>query len=95
MAFENEQIAGIAKLARLGLRESELTAYNRDLSRILEMIEAIRGVDTATIEPLAHPLEISARLRADEITEVNQRDRFLAIAPSTSAGYFLVPKVIE
>ncbi|TAJ95874.1 MAG: Asp-tRNA(Asn)/Glu-tRNA(Gln) amidotransferase subunit GatC [Gammaproteobacteria bacterium] len=95
MAFENEQIAGIARLARLGLRESELTAYNRDLSRILEMIEAIRGVDAATIEPLAHPLEISARLRADKITETDQRDKFLAIAPSTSAGYYLVPKVIE
>ncbi|HLB30949.1 MAG TPA: Asp-tRNA(Asn)/Glu-tRNA(Gln) amidotransferase subunit GatC [Gammaproteobacteria bacterium] len=95
MAFENEQIAGVARLARLGLRESELTAYSRDLSRILDMIEAIRGVDTANVPPLAHPLEIRARLRTDEVTEVNQRERFLAVAPSTSAGYYLVPKVIE
>lgn len=95
MAFKNEQVAGIAGLARLGLRESELTAYSRDLSRIMEMIEAIRGVDTADIPPLAHPLEISARLREDVVTEVNQRERFLAVAPSTSAGYYLVPKVIE
>ena len=49
----------------------------------------------AEIEPLAHPLELSARLRDDEVTETDQREVFQDIAPAVEAGLYLVPKVIE
>ena len=45
--------------------------------------------------PLAHPLDAVQRLRADEVTETDQRERFQAHAPQTEAGLYLVPKVIE
>ena len=51
--------------------------------------------DTTGIEPLAHPLETTQRLRADVVTERNQRDAYQAVAPAVENGLFLVPKVIE
>ena len=44
---------------------------------------------------MAHPLNMSQRLRADEVTEPNERDKIQQNAPSTEDGYYLVPKVIE
>jgi aspartyl-tRNA(Asn)/glutamyl-tRNA(Gln) amidotransferase subunit C len=44
---------------------------------------------------MAHPLDAQQRLRADKVSETNQRDAFQAIAPKTDAGVYLVPQVIE
>ena len=44
---------------------------------------------------IAHPLEIMARLRDDEVTETDQREHFQKIAPAVDNGHYLVPKVIE
>jgi aspartyl-tRNA(Asn)/glutamyl-tRNA(Gln) amidotransferase subunit C len=44
---------------------------------------------------MAHPLDAVQRLRADEVTETNQREAFQAIAPATENGLYLVPRVIE
>ena len=44
---------------------------------------------------MSHPLDAVQRLRADEVTELNQREAFQAIAPNAEQGLYLVPKVIE
>jgi Asp-tRNA(Asn)/Glu-tRNA(Gln) amidotransferase C subunit len=43
----------------------------------------------------AHPFDASLRLRADEVTEGDQSELFLAQAPESQGGYFLVPRVLE
>jgi aspartyl-tRNA(Asn)/glutamyl-tRNA(Gln) amidotransferase subunit C len=70
-------------------------AYADSLSRILGLIEQMNAVDTAGVEPMAHPNEAGLRLRADTVTEADQRDKFQKIAPAVEAGLYLVPKVIE
>ena len=55
----------------------------------------MQSVDTEGVEPLAHPLDLEQRLRADEITEENQRDRLQKLAPASEEGLYLVPKVLE
>jgi len=55
----------------------------------------MQSVNTDGVEPLSNPLEMTQRLRDDEVTEENRRDAFLANAPQTEAGLFLVPKVID
>jgi aspartyl-tRNA(Asn)/glutamyl-tRNA(Gln) amidotransferase subunit C len=52
-------------------------------------------VDTDSIEPMSNPLDATQRLRADEVTEGNQRDKFQMAAPSVERGFFLVPRVVE
>jgi len=52
-------------------------------------------VPTDSIEPLAHPLDATQRMRADEVTERINRDAFQRIAPSVRNGLYLVPRVVE
>lgn len=95
MSLDADQVRKIAHLARLALKESDIPEYARNLSRILELAEQMNAVDTAGVEPLAHPQDASQRLRPDEVTETDRRERFQAIAPQVEAGLYLVPKVIE
>ncbi|MFK3771119.1 Asp-tRNA(Asn)/Glu-tRNA(Gln) amidotransferase subunit GatC [Pseudomonas xanthosomatis] len=95
MALERSDVEKIAHLARLGLVESELPRITDALNSILGLVDQMQAVDTSGIEPLAHPLEATQRLRPDQVTESNQRDRYQAVAPSTENGLYLVPKVID
>jgi aspartyl-tRNA(Asn)/glutamyl-tRNA(Gln) amidotransferase subunit C len=95
MSLDADQVRKIAHLARLAVDEFAIAEYARNLSRILELAEQMNAVDTAGIEPLAHPLDASQRLRSDEVTESDRREQFQAIAPQVEAGLYLVPKVIE
>jgi aspartyl-tRNA(Asn)/glutamyl-tRNA(Gln) amidotransferase subunit C len=85
----------IAHLARLAISPQETARYVQDLSRILDLVAQMEAVDTRGVEPMAHPLHMAQRLRPDQPTEPDRRDRFQAIAPLTEAGLYLVPKVIE
>lgn len=95
MSLDNSNIKNIAWLARLEMPEEEVSGYQQDLSNILDLVETMNRVDTSALEPLAHPLEINARLRSDEITEQDQKELFQSIAPDVDDGHYLVPKVIE
>ncbi len=95
MPLGTAEVAKIAHLARLAIREEEVPDYARNLSAILELVEQMNAVDTTGVAPMAHPLDMAQRLRADEISESNQREHFQAIAPRVDAGLYLVPKVIE
>jgi len=95
MSLDREQVRKIAHLARLQITEQEAVAYADSLSRILGLIEQMNAVDTAGVTPMAHPNEAGLRLRADTVTEADQRDKFQKIAPAVEAGLYLVPKVIE
>lgn len=95
MALERTEVEKIAHLARLGLSEADLPRTTETLNNILGLIDRMQAVVTTGIEPLAHPLETTQRLRADVVTERNQRDAYQAIAPAVEEGLYLVPRVIE
>ena len=95
MSLDAEQVARIAYLARLQIDSEAIPDYARNLSAILDFVEQMNAVDTSGIEPMAHPQDVSQRLRDDVVTESNQRDIFQQIAPATENGLYLVPKVIE
>ncbi|MBK8289335.1 MAG: Asp-tRNA(Asn)/Glu-tRNA(Gln) amidotransferase subunit GatC [Cellvibrionales bacterium] len=95
MAIERQQVEQLAHLARIALDESTLSRTTRSLADVLALIDQLQAVDTTGIEPMAHPLDAVQRLRADIVTEPDQRDVLQAIAPAVQDGLFLVPKVIE
>lgn len=95
MSLGPAEVERIAYLARLAIGEHDIPRYARDLSSILELAERMNAVDTHAVEPMAHPLDLTQRLRPDEITEPDRRERFQAIAPRTERGLYLVPRVIE
>jgi len=95
MSIEDSDIKKIAHLARLGIAEDDISAYAKELSNIMSLVEQMNAVDTDNIEPMAHPLHAVQRLRDDTVTESDLREAAQAIAPETEAGLYLVPKVIE
>ena len=75
MSLTLEEVKKIAHLARLNLSENDIALYTPQLSGILAFIEHMNQTDTSQTEALAHPLDISQRLRPDEIKEPNlQKD---------------------
>ncbi|MEY4767513.1 MAG: hypothetical protein RL637_152 [Pseudomonadota bacterium] len=95
MSLSADEIKKIAHLARLSIQTENTADYAKDLSGLLDLVAQMNQLNTESILPMAHPLDQKQRLRADEVTEINQRDRFQAIAPAVEAGLYLVPKVID
>ena len=95
MALDKTEIEKIAHLARLHSSESETEEVTTRITDILALIDQMQSVDTEGVEPLAHPLDLEQRLRADAITEENQRDRLQKLAPASEDGLYLVPKVLD
>ena len=95
MALDKSEIEKIAQLARLHVNESEAEEVTNRITDILALIDQMQSVDIESVEPLAHPLDVVQRLRADEITETNQRDELQQLAPASEDGLYLVPKVLD
>jgi aspartyl-tRNA(Asn)/glutamyl-tRNA(Gln) amidotransferase subunit C len=95
MALDSSAVEKIAHLARLNIDGKDVPEYARNLSNILAFVEQLNAVDCSGVLPMAHPLDTAQRLRDDEVTEPNLRDKFQAQAPKVEAGLYLVPKVIE
>ena len=95
MSLSAEDVKKIAHLARLGIEQEQIEHYAKDLSKVLDLMTQMGELNTDNIEPMAHPLDQTQRLRPDLISETNQREHFQSIAPQTEAGLYLIPKVIE
>jgi len=95
MALSDDQVRRLARLARIAIRPEDSAPVVERLNRVLGLIDQLRAVDTAGIEPMAHALDVVQRLRPDKVTEENQRELFQDEAPSTDKGLYLVPKVLE
>ncbi|MCB1787427.1 MAG: Asp-tRNA(Asn)/Glu-tRNA(Gln) amidotransferase subunit GatC [Chromatiaceae bacterium] len=95
MSLSADDVAKIAHLARLAVTPQESAALGAELSKILDLVAQMDALDTSSVDPMAHPLEMAQRLRIDEVTERDERERYQANAPAVENGLFLVPKVIE
>lgn len=95
MALDKSEVEKIAHLARLHISEAEAEEVTTRITDILALIDQMQSVETETVEPLAHPLDVVQRLRADQITEGNRRDELQKLAPASEDGLYLVPKVLD
>ena len=99
MSLTSSDIARIASLARLELAPDESERMLGQINGFFELVERMRAVDTAGLEPLAHPVaaveNVTLRLAEDVASEPNQREANQRSAPVVENGLFLVPKVIE
>ncbi|GAB2890050.1 Asp-tRNA(Asn)/Glu-tRNA(Gln) amidotransferase subunit GatC [Paralcaligenes ginsengisoli] len=102
MAITDQDVARIARLARIELSAEASRRAQAELNGILGLIERLQAVDTSGIEPMAHPLsahqDITLRLRPDSAAATHsqeQRKALMANSPAEADGLFLVPTVIE
>ena len=95
MSLDKNKVKEIAFLARLSIQDSELEQSTQELNNILGQMDQLGEIDTGDAEPMAHPLEMSQRLREDKVTEDDLSEEFQEVAPKTGNNHFLVPTVIE
>jgi len=100
MSLALSDVKRLAILAQLELNEEQAAATLEKLNGIFALVEQMKAVDTAGIEPLAQPItayddDFALRLRDDVVNEPNRRDEYQKPAPATQDGLYLVPKVIE
>ena len=95
MALTLDDVQRAAHLARIAVDDAEAGAALTQLTRVFGLIEQMQAVDVSGIAPMSHAQDLVLRLRADKVTESDQRDCFQAVAPEVEAGLYLVPKVIE
>lgn len=95
MSLSTADVEKVARLARLAMTPAEIEAARSQLSGIFGLIAEMQAVDTTGVTPMSHSQDLAQRLRADVVTETNQREAFQAIAPQVEGGFYLVPQVIE
>jgi aspartyl-tRNA(Asn)/glutamyl-tRNA(Gln) amidotransferase subunit C len=95
MPIDHATVRRIARLARLAVDDAHVDAVAAELAGVLHMADALRQANLDGVEPLAHPHEQALALREDTVTEPDRADEFLALAPESRGGLYLVPKVIE
>jgi len=89
--ISREEVLHVARLARLQIREEEIEPMARELSAVLQHIERIKELDLSDVPPTSHVVEMTARLRPDEVRKCLPRAVALAQAPAVSEDGFLVP----
>jgi len=90
-----QDVEHIAHLARLEIGAGEIDGVAAKLSRIVDFVDQLQAADTGSVAPMAHPLDMAQRLRADEVTEHDQRDCFQRNSSAAADGFYTVPRVIE
>jgi aspartyl-tRNA(Asn)/glutamyl-tRNA(Gln) amidotransferase subunit C len=96
MPFAPDTVKYLAHLARIEIDDTrDGASIQEDLDRIVSMVDKITLANTEGIAPMAHPLDAHQPLRTDEVTEQNERESLLTLAPQSEAGLYLVPLIIE
>jgi len=86
----------LATLSRLTFTEQEKQTLQKELGSILDFISQLQEVNTQGVEPMLSSVGTAATFeRPDSVTEQNRRNDYLAIAPQSEMGFYVVPRVVE
>jgi aspartyl-tRNA(Asn)/glutamyl-tRNA(Gln) amidotransferase subunit C len=94
MKITEIEVAHIAKLARLSMTHEETQAAGAQLESILSYVEKLNRIDTTSVEPTSHVLQMSNVFRPDVMRPSLSTEEALAGAPDTDGGHFRVPKIV-
>ncbi|HBE80088.1 MAG TPA: Asp-tRNA(Asn)/Glu-tRNA(Gln) amidotransferase subunit GatB [Firmicutes bacterium] len=95
MPLTKAEVEHVARLARLELSESEKEEFPGQLNGILDFVEKLNKLDTASIEPTAHAIPVTNVFRPDQEVPSFDPELALANAPDRLDNFFKVPKILE
>ena len=95
MKLSREEVLHIARLARLGLAETDIDRLSEQLSNLLENFEALQQVDTTDIPPTAQSIALQSVVRDDEVAPSLLSNEVLVNAPRKEGEFFRVRAVLE
>ena len=94
-SLTRNDVAEIARLARLELSDDEIESLRGELTAILEHMEVLQALDTEGVEPMTHAVPMDLRLRSDEVEESLPVEIAVGSAPDRADDHFQVPNIIK
>jgi aspartyl-tRNA(Asn)/glutamyl-tRNA(Gln) amidotransferase subunit C len=95
MSVDAATVRRIARLARIAVKDEEISHLQSELNAMLAFIEQLSEVDVEGVEPMTSVTPMVMKKRKDVVTDGEIPDKVLANAPATEDHFFLVPKVVE
>jgi aspartyl-tRNA(Asn)/glutamyl-tRNA(Gln) amidotransferase subunit C len=95
MALTPEEVLHVARLARVGLTDDDVTKFQHQLSQILDHFDVLRRIDTENVPPTTHTLPLEGVMAPDEPQPSLTREEVLANAPLEQDGHLRVRAVLE
>ncbi len=92
--ISRDQVAHLAKLARLALSEEELKQFAGQIDDIVGHVSAVQNVDARGVEPMSHPHNIATTMREDVVNKTLNAEQALDQAPAVEDGRFMVPQIL-
>ena len=93
-SISRDDVAHVARLARLELTSDELELFTSQLAAVLEHAADVEALDVADVPPTMHPYPLRNVMRVDEVRPGVDRDEVLAQAPAAESGRFKVPPIL-
>lgn len=93
-SLSRDEVAHVARLARLELTDEQLDVFTPQLAAILDHAADVEALQLDDVPPTAHPYPLANVLRADVARDAGIREAVLAEAPAAEAGMFRVPPVL-
>jgi aspartyl-tRNA(Asn)/glutamyl-tRNA(Gln) amidotransferase subunit C len=95
MSVDADTVRRIAHLARIGVKDSEISHLQGELNAMLKFVEQLEEVDVEGVEPMTSVTPMEMKKRPDVVNDGEIADEVVANAPETQDHFFLVPKVVE
>ena len=93
--LDQEELAHVARLARLDMDAADLERMAGELAAILRYAAKLDEVDVSGVPPATHALDLVNALRDDEVRPSLPREEALKNAPAQNGEAFVVPRVIS
>lgn len=94
-AISRDDVAHLARLARLDLTDDELAHYAEQLDVILSAVQRVGEVAADDVLPMSHPIPITNVFRPDERKPSLTSEAALAAAPAVEEERFRVPRILD
>lgn len=92
--ISRDDVANLAKLARIDMLDQELDHLSKELSVILDAVARVQEVAGADVPPTSHPLPLQNVFRADEVRPSLTPEEALSGAPAAEEQRFKVPQIL-
>ena len=92
--LSRQELAHLARLARLAVTDEELDLFAGQLDVILDAVARVGEAAAADVTPTTHAVPMTNVLRPDVVTPCLPRDVVLAEAPAAEDGRFRVPRIL-
>ncbi len=92
--ISREDVAHLAKLARIDMNEGELDHLVTELGAILGAVARVQEAAAADVPPTSHPFPVNNVFRADEVRPSLSNEQALSGAPAKDEERFKVPQIL-